>query len=288
MGIVSHGLQGAENFPLLLGGAILDKGHRGFSRQPMLDQLTADVRGMGQAHVEHQRAARVAGQLLPVSIRCIIAALRRDKGDAVSIVTVGKRNPRLGSTTGRGGNAGNDLHCDTGLPQAYHFFTAAAEGERVAALEPDHALAGTGRINGDLFDLVLWHGVIAGLLADVDLSRPPWHQCQNLCRHQPVVNHYLGLFQRPARLDGQQFRITGPGAYQQHRRGSGLAPEQQALTNTLQVHGASLAALWWRSISAVISGMHEPQLVPAPQARPTPATSRCPAWITPITACSRT
>jgi hypothetical protein len=54
---------------------------------------------------------------------------------------MGDGDPRIRRRRDPGGDAGDDLELDPGRAERLGFFAPAPEHERVAPLEPDHALA---------------------------------------------------------------------------------------------------------------------------------------------------
>jgi hypothetical protein len=70
-----------------------------------------------------------------------------------------------------------------------------------------------------LVDLVLRHRVIGATLADIDTLGIATAQLKNRRRHQAVVQHHVGLLHQAQGAEGQQVRITRPGAHQIHLTG---------------------------------------------------------------------
>ena len=81
---------------------------------------------------------------------------------------MGERNAGVGRDAAGGGDAGHDLEGNAGGGQRLDFLAAAAEDERVAALQPHHALALARQPHQQLVDLVLAERMVAALLAGVD------------------------------------------------------------------------------------------------------------------------
>ena len=66
---------------------------------------------------------------------------------------MGDRDPGVGGRGDPGGDAGDDLELDPGRGQRLGLLAAAAEDERVAALEPDDAAPGPGALDHQRLDL---------------------------------------------------------------------------------------------------------------------------------------
>ena len=113
-------------------------------RQAVLDQPGAQPVERLVAHVEDQRLARLA-QGLPVELGLAVLGVAGDQDQGLGVVAVGQRDDGSGGAAGGGGDARDDLERDAGLQQRLDLLAAAAEDQRVAALQPDHALARAGR-----------------------------------------------------------------------------------------------------------------------------------------------
>ncbi len=177
------------------------------------------------------------------------------------MIPMGQRNAGDGGAAGRRGDSGHHLERDAMADQDRHLLAAAAEQERVAALEPQHAPAVARQAHHQGADVVLRHRPVAAALADIDTLRRAPHQFENFGRDQPVMQHHLRATHQPQRAQSQKIGIAGPGSDQidfagsDHSTASGVA-------------GRSPSA---RS-SAASSGRQEPQLVPAPSATPMDST----------------
>ena len=65
---------------------------------------------------------------------------------------MGQRDPGVGRAAGRGGDPGDDLEGDPGGEQRLELLAAAAEDERIAALERHHVPAGAARLDEQRVD----------------------------------------------------------------------------------------------------------------------------------------
>ena len=83
-------------------------------------------------------------------------------------IAIGKRTADGSCGSEGGGDSGNDLERNAGLGERGNFFGGAAEDERVAALEADHAAPGARMVDHEGVDLFLGDGLGAAALADVD------------------------------------------------------------------------------------------------------------------------
>ncbi len=102
----------------------------------------------------------------------------------------------------------HDLIRDPGLGQGERLFSAAAEDERIAALEPHDGLTGFCRAHQQSVDCLLGRRVSGGFLSYVDqLCRRHAH-LEHLGGDKMVVDHDVSLPKDPLTLDGQQSRIT--------------------------------------------------------------------------------
>ena len=105
---------------------------------------------------------------------------------------MGDRDAGVGGGGDPGGDAGDDLELDPGLAQRFPLLAAAAEDERVAALQPHDALAGPGRLDQPLADLLLRHRGLPRAPCRRRPARRPRGRRQRPGRDQPVVEDRVG------------------------------------------------------------------------------------------------
>ena len=137
-----------------------------------------------------------------------------DEGDGAGPAAVGQRQAGVGRRPQRRRHAGNDLVIDAGLGQRFRLFAAAAEHERVAALEADHAPAGAGRLDHLQMDAGDALGMAAGQLIDADQLRLFRRVFQQTGGHETVVQNQIGLGQALDGAEGEQTGVARPGADQ--------------------------------------------------------------------------
>ena len=165
---------------------------------------------------------------------------------------MGQRDAGIGGAGDGGGDAGHHFVADAVRTQRLQFLAAAAEHERVAALQPHHALAGLRERDQLRIDLGLRVAAVAGMLADADAFRIATRQLQHLVADQAVVQDHVGFVQHAQCAQGQQAGIAGAGTDQRDRAsccrrfvfaqrgieralgGQVLAFAQQALQRALQ------------------------------------------------------
>ena len=94
------------------------------------------------------------------------------------------------------------------------FLAAAPENERVAALQPQHALPLLRQPHQQLADVLLRQRMIVRLLADIDARRVAADEIQDARTDQPVVEHHVGALHQPQGAEGEQIGIARPGADQ--------------------------------------------------------------------------
>ena len=78
-----------------------------------------------------------------------------DERDRRGVVAMGDRDPRVGRRGDAGRDAGDDLELDPGGGERLGLLAAAAEHERVAALEPHDAAARARALDHQRLDLLL-------------------------------------------------------------------------------------------------------------------------------------
>ena len=110
---------------------------------------------------------------------------------------------------------GHDVERDAGALEREHLLAAAAEDERIAALQPHDAPPAARRADHDAVNRLLRHRLAPGALADEEPLRLP-RVAQDPVVDERVVQHEIGRAQPRERLARQQRRIAGPGADERH------------------------------------------------------------------------
>ena len=157
----------------------------------MGDQLGAQARDRLGAHVDHDRLVR-PDQRRPVELDLAILGMAGDEHQGLGVIAMGQRHAGMGRATERCGDPRHDVEGDAGLGQRLELLAAPTEDERVAALEPDHALAGPRQRDQQLIDPGLGQHVAIAHLADENGLRLRRHQLEHVRPHQPVVDHDVG------------------------------------------------------------------------------------------------
>jgi hypothetical protein len=96
--------------------------------------------------------------------------------------------------------------------ERFDLLAAAAEDERVAALQPDHAPTLQREPHEQRVDLVLRQRVPGARLADVDQLRIAACEVEDVGTDEAVVDDDVGLRDQPRRAQRQQIRISRTGA----------------------------------------------------------------------------
>ena len=109
--------------------------------------------------------------------------------------------------------AGHDVVGHAGLLQRQRFLAAAAEDERIAALQPHDAAAAPRGADHQRLNRRLRHRMTAGALADEEPLRPA-RVAENAVVDERVVEHEVGGAQPRDRRPRQQAGIAGTGADQ--------------------------------------------------------------------------
>src|SRR5690606_32419748 len=110
------------------------------------------------------------------------------------------------------GDAGHDGDGDAGAGAGDHLLAAAAEHERVAALEPDHELAFSGAVHEQPVDLLLRQGPAVGDLGGVDQLDVGGELVEQGAGRQPVGHDHVGLGQELAAAHGDQAGVARAAA----------------------------------------------------------------------------
>ena len=136
-----------------------------------------------------------------------------DDEERAGEAAVRDRNPAQGGTGYGCAHAGNDLDGHAGCGERQCFLAAAAEDERVAALEPHDPLAAERAPDHHALDRLLRDRVPAGALAHV---RPTGLRrvLQGRAIDERVVQDEIRFLKPLDRFDGQQLGVAGACANQ--------------------------------------------------------------------------
>ena len=125
---------------------------------------------------------------------------------------MGHGDAGVGGRRDAGGDPGHDLEGDLGGDERLGLLAAAAEDERVAALQPHDARPGAGAVDEQVLDLALLDRRVAGLLADVEELGVVADAVERAGRDQAVVEDDVGARQELERARRHQARVPWPGA----------------------------------------------------------------------------
>ncbi len=151
-------------------------------------------------------SARQSGLLIAVG------RVTGDERDTVCERTVGDRDAQRRRRGQPGRDPRDDVDGDTGGVERREFLAAAPEHERVAALEPHHAIARARFANQKLLDERLRRRATTAALAHRDEARGRTSHREDPGRNQVVMQHDVGSGEGTYRLQGEKLGITGSGA----------------------------------------------------------------------------
>ena len=158
------------------------------------------------------------------------------------MIAVGERDAGVRGAGHRRGDPGHHFVGNVLRAQELQFLAAAAEHERVAALESHHAPPGPGVFQHQRVDAVLRGVMAAGFLGHLDTLGIAAGERQCLGAHQAVVQDHVRLVHRPQRAQREQARIARTGADQHHAAAGHLVRRcQQTLGLGLRRSGPAAA-----------------------------------------------
>ena len=206
---------------------VLDDGDRLLRVAAGGDQRAGDARQLAHAHVEDQRP-REGGQRRPVDrrVRALAASSRVwpvTSATAPARPAVGDGDPRVGGGGHSGRDAGDDLERDPRRPQRERLLAAAAEDERVAALQPHDGPPGAGVLEHQLLGPLLRDGLAAALLADEQQLGVRPRALERAGADEPVIEDHVGAGDQLERPGRQQAGVARPGADEVHAARSAAA-----------------------------------------------------------------
>jgi hypothetical protein len=130
------------------------------------NQSSADLGQGAHAHVADQGRVRVLSEEIPAHLRHA-AFVGGDEGQTNRFAPEGHWDASRRRNGDSRGHARNNFARNASLSQNQRLFTPTREDERIASLQANHALAFAGQAQQEGIDLVLGHGVPAGLLANI-------------------------------------------------------------------------------------------------------------------------
>ena len=149
-------------------------------------------------------------------MRELLVAVAGEEAHGLRMAAVGERNAGIRARGERGGDAGNDFERHAVLAQVIDLLAAAAEHERIAALEAHDVFAALRVLDEQLVDLFLRGAAAADELADVESRGIAARELEHFGRNQPVVHDDVGFLQRAQALQRHEPGIAGSGADQHH------------------------------------------------------------------------
>ena len=175
----------------------------------VLDQRRGDGRRGVHAHQDDDGAAQPA-ERRPVDqrVRMTRRQVPRDDDELVGQPAVGDRDAGQRGDGDRAGDAGDHLDGDARGHAGLELLHAAAEHERIAALEPHDPLAGERVLDQQRVDLLLRHRAAPRQLRGVDDLDVGGQRGEQRLRRQVVGHDDVGLRDRPAAAHGDQSRIA--------------------------------------------------------------------------------
>ena len=157
----------------------------------------------------------------PIHRLAVGAGMGGHEDHAVGMLAVRQRHAERCHGGEAGGDAVDDLDHDALRTQPLGLFAAAAEDERVAALEAHHVLAVQRLGREQLVDEGLGRAPAAAALADVHDARGGRGERKHRVADQVVDQQHGGATDRAHRLERQQLRVPGAGADQRDGAGAG-------------------------------------------------------------------
>ena len=187
--------------------------HRGrrLRREAGLHQLSRDPLQIVHHHVEHDRLSG-ARERRPIEI--LVGAVAGGENDGAIDAAQRRRDRRRRQRRKPRGDAGNDAERHAGGGKRHRLLAAAAEHERIAALEPQHALARARQRDQALADIGLRRRRLAAALAGEFEPRLRAGERQHPLIDQRVMHDDVGLGEAGERVERQQAGIARPGAGQ--------------------------------------------------------------------------
>src|SRR5438876_5118948 len=125
---------------------------------------------------------------------------------------MGHWNAGVGRSRDRRADARDDFKANAGGLERGRFFTAPAEHEGIAALQPNDSATAKRLDDQKRVDLLLRPRVVTALLPDEHETGVRRHQLEQARVHQAVVHDNVGTAEQAAATDGEKTGIARTGA----------------------------------------------------------------------------
>ena len=208
---------GADDDALARGGAALDDGDRLGRRAAGGDEALHDGAEARHAHVEHERRRR-SRQLRPGDrARLLFVGLvTGGEGDGAGEATMRERDAGVGWGGDGGGDAGDDVERHAGVDERFGLFAAAAEDERIAALQAHDDLPAARALDEERIELLLIEAIASRGTRD-QLGGGRRVARDDLIGDQSIGDDHLGAMERFDRAHGDEPGIARAGADEIHK-----------------------------------------------------------------------
>ena len=190
-----------------------DDGGGGIRGEATADERGGDLGEIAHRHVEHDRLAGPR-QRRPVRRTTGIGAIAGGEDHRAVDAAPGRRDARRGERREARGDAGNDAERHAGRGERFRLLAAAARTRGIAALEPQHALAGPRQHDEPLRNVLLGRRRPAAALAGEFEPRPRPGEREHARIDQRVVDDDVRLVEPGQRIEGEQPGIARPRAGQ--------------------------------------------------------------------------
>jgi hypothetical protein len=130
------------------------------------------------------------------------------------VVAVRERYAGVGGDAEWRCDTGHDFERHAGLSERFSFFTAAAEHERIAALETHHVEAACAAIDEQRADFLLRESVRGFFLANVEAFGGGGREIEQIGAREMIVENGIGLGEKAFGFHGDEFGIAWSCAYQ--------------------------------------------------------------------------
>src|SRR5690606_5473228 len=134
-----------------------------------------------------------------------------DEALRLRVIAMRQRNAGVGGAAGSCGNARHDLEGNTRRGQFLDLLTTTTEDDGTPALQEQPALGLLLELHPQATDVLLRHGVLRTLLADMDALGIAAAEVEDGLTDETVVEHDVRLLHQAQRAEGQQIRITRTG-----------------------------------------------------------------------------
>ena len=182
-------------------------------------------------------------------------AMCTHQAGTTGIIAMRNRNTGKCQTTDSAGYTGYDFKWYMGLRQCLCFFPDTTEHTGVPSLEPYNRISPGRLLNHQTLNLLLCHGMLPCLFANINAVTVLWCKCQDFRIQQTIIQNAVRFLNHPHRTQCQQLPIAAAGSGKINHRPSSTFFRRRCAASMAIACACALGPLTCRSNSLAPSSL---------------------------------